>query len=212
MSNVFVSFERKTLWVVALTLAMMLLEIFYGLATHSMALLADGIHMGSHVLAIGLSWMAYRWIRHLQKRNPHRFNASKILSLAGYTSGLVLLIFALGILFQAMQRFYSPLAIQFSEALVVAVAGLVVNLVSAYLLHHDEAHSDHNIRAAYLHVVADAFTSIMAIAGLVANWWWQITWLDTLGALLSGLVIVKWSVGLLMQSGGALIGEEGGEG
>jgi cation diffusion facilitator family transporter len=197
--------ERKTLWVVLLTAITMLVEIFYGLTTNSMALLADGIHMGSHVFAIGLSWLAYIAVRKLAAKDSFTGNSSKILSLSGYSSGLILLLFAVFILIEAFERFYVPQNIAYNEAIIVAIIGLIVNLISAVLLHHKHDDSDHNIKAAYLHVLADALTSISAIAGLVAARTWDIPFIDPLVAIVSSAVIIKWSVGLLKSSGKVLI-------
>lgn len=197
--------QKKTSWVVLLTATTMLVEIFFGLTSGSMALLADGIHMGSHVLAIGLSWLAYVVVRKVIKNNAFKGNSGKILSLAGYSSGLMLLIFALVIMIEAMERFFNPVDINFKEAIFVACIGLVVNILSAFLLHHDHEHTDHNIRAAYLHVIADALTSLSAILGLSAAMIWEIPFIDTIAAIISSLVIIKWSVGLLKDSGGVLL-------
>ena len=193
------------MWVVMLTAVTMVVEIIYGLTTKFMALLADGIHMGSHVLAIGLSWLAYVVVRRVSKSEKFTGNSAKILSLSGYSSGLMLLIFAIVIIVEAIQRFYTPVEIVYREAILVASLGLVVNIVSAFLLHHDHEHADHNIRAAYLHVLADALTSLSAIIGLTIALRWDIPFIDTIAALLSSLVIIKWSVGLLKVSGQSLL-------
>lgn len=197
--------ENKTMWVVFLTAITMVVEIIFGLTTNSMALLADGIHMGSHVLAIGLSWMAYVIVRKVSKSNKFTGNSDKILSLSGYSSGLMLLIFAVVILVEATQRLYNPQDIVYKEAILVAIIGLLVNIASAVLLHHKHEHSDHNIRAAYLHVIADALTSLSAILGLTAAMIWGIPFIDTIAAIISSLVIVKWSIGLLKDSGKVLL-------
>ncbi|PIQ24628.1 MAG: cation transporter [Bacteroidetes bacterium CG18_big_fil_WC_8_21_14_2_50_41_14] len=197
--------ENKTMWVVLLTAITMVVEIIFGLTTKSMALLADGIHMGSHVLAIGLSWAAYIIVRKVSKSEKFKGNSDKILSLSGYSSGLMLLIFAVVIMIEAVQRFYNPVDIFYKEAILVAIIGLIVNIVSAFLLHHGHEHSDHNIRAAYLHVIADALTSVSAILGLVAAMIWDIPFIDTIAALISSFVIVKWSIGLLRDSGKVLL-------
>lgn len=197
--------ENKTMWVVLLTAITMVVEIFFGLTTKSMALLADGIHMGSHVLAIGLSWIAYIIVRRVSKSEKFNGNSDKILSLSGYSSGLMLLIFAFVIMVEAIQRFFNPADIVYKEAILVAIIGLVVNVASAFLLHHDHEHSDHNIRAAYLHVIADALTSVSAILGLTAAWIWDIPFIDTIAALISSFVIIKWSAGLLKDSGKVLL-------
>ncbi len=199
------SHESKTLLVVVITAITMAVEIFYGLITKSMALLADGIHMGSHVLAIGLSWLAYVIIRRVNKSDKFNGSTNKILSLSGYSSGLLLLIFAFAIMVQAIERLYNPVEINYSDAIYVAIIGLVVNIVSAVILHHDHSQSDHNIRAAYLHVIADALTSVSAIIGLVAAKIWNISYLDTIAAVISSFVIIKWSIGLLKDTGRSLL-------
>lgn len=197
--------ESKTLWVVLLTAVTMVVEIIFGLTTNSMALLADGIHMGSHVLAIGLSWVAYIIVRRVSKNGKFKGNSNKILSLSGYSSGLLLLIFAVVIMSEAIHRFYNPVDIVYKEAILVAIIGLIVNIASAFILHHKHEHSDHNIRAAYLHVIADALTSVSAILGLTAAMIWDIPFIDTIAALISSFVIIKWSVGLLKDSGKVLL-------
>jgi len=205
MSGIKNNFETKTLWVVLLTAVTMVVEIIFGITTKSMALLADGIHMGSHVLAIGLSWAAYVVVRRLSQNEKYNIDSKKILSLSGYTSGLLLLVFAFFILVEAVERFFHPLQIGYKEAITVAIIGLVVNIASAGLLHHDHGHSDHNIRAAYIHVLADALTSVSAIGGLIAAMVWNIPFVDTIAALISSAVIVKWSIGLIKDSGSALL-------
>ena len=197
--------EKKTLWVVLLTAITMVVEITFGITTKSMALLADGIHMGSHVLAIGLSWLAYVIVRKVSGSKKFNGNSEKILSLSGYTSGLLLLIFAIVIIVEAIERFFNPTDIVYKEAILVAIIGLIVNVASAFILHHSHEHSDHNIRAAYLHVLADALTSLSAILGLTAAMIWDIPFIDTIAALISSLVIIRWSVGLLKDSGAFLL-------
>lgn len=197
--------ESKTLWVVFLTAVTMVVEIIFGLTTKSMALLADGIHMGSHVLAIGLSWLAYVVFNRVSKSDKFKGNANKILSLSGYSSGLMLLIFAIVIMVEAGNRFFNPVEIEYKDAIMVASIGLVVNIASAFLLHHSHEDSDHNIRAAYLHVIADALTSLSAIVGLIASMIWDIPFIDTIVAVISSLVIVKWSIRLLKDSGSVLL-------
>ena len=117
----------------------------------------------------------------------------------------MLLIFAIVIMVEAIKRFYNPVDIVYREAILVAIVGLVVNIISAFMLHHEHEHSDHNIRAAYLHVIADALTSLSAILGLTAAMIWDIPFIDTIAAIVSSLVIIKWSVGLLKDSGKMLL-------
>ncbi len=197
--------EKKIRRVVLLTGVTMIVEIVFGITSGSMALLADGIHMGSHVLAIGLSWLAYVLIRRLEKSKKFTGNPEKILSLSGYTSGLLLLVFALFIIVEAVERFFNPVEIFYVEALFVATAGLVVNIASAFLLHHEKEHSDHNIRGAYLHVLADALTSLSAIVGLMIAMRWNLYYIDIIVAILSSFVIIRWSIRLLKDSGKVLL-------
>ena len=205
-------FEKKTRMVVFITAITMAVEIYFGLRTNSMALLADGIHMASHVLALGLSWIAYILVRRLSTQNRFNGDSNKILSLSGYSSGLMLLIFAFVIMVEAVKRILDPSEIHFREAIFVAIIGLVVNIVSAMILHHEHEHSDHNIRAAYLHVVADALTSITAIIGLTAAMLWGIIWLDAAVAMLASFVIIRWSVSLMRDSGAVLLDIRSGNG
>ena len=197
--------ELKTRWVSLITAITMVVEIFFGIMTNSMALLADGIHMGSHVLAIGLSWIAYVIVRRVNSHGKFSGKPEKILSLSGYSSGIMLLIFAVVIFIQAIQRLYHPSAILYKEAILVAVIGLLVNIICAFVLRHDHEHTDHNIRGAYLHVIADALTSVTAIVGLTGAMLWNIIWLDAAGAIISSFVIIRWSVGLLRESGRTLL-------
>ena len=170
-----------------------------------MALLADGIHMGSHVLAIGLSWAAYVLVERLSANPSFTGNKEKVLTLSGYTSGLILLIFAVMIIAGAVGRFINPRVIEYKEAIMVAFIGLGVNIFSAFLLHHDHEERDNNIRAAYIHVLADAVTSVAAILGLITAMIWGLPYVDAIAALISSAVIIKWSIELLRDSGRELI-------
>ena len=166
--------ERRTLLVVALTAVMMVVEIATGLISGSMALLADGLHMASHTVALGISVFAYVISRRLASDRRFAFGVGKINSLAGFASAILLLGFALTMAIESTDRLINPVAITFDQAIVVAAVGLVVNGISAWVLmstphehghshghHHDEEH-DHNLRGAYLHVLADALTSAAA--------------------------------------------------
>ena len=207
--------EKKTAFVVLFSATTMVLEIIFGLYSKSMALLADGIHMGSHVLAIGLSWGAYVLVRHLQKKKSNNVDNDKVLSLSAYTSGVLLLIFALFIIVEAIERFINPVGeIRFIEAMIVAVVGMIVNLICALVLHekhehkhghsHGHEHEDYNRHSAYLHVLADALTSLGAIFGLICAMIWNITWIDTLVAFICSIVIVRWAKKLLLDTGRVL--------
>lgn len=197
--------EKKTAFVVFFSAATMVLEIFFGLFSNSMALLADGIHMGSHVLAIGLSWGAYVLVRHLEKKKNNATDSGKVLSLSAYTSGILLLVFALFIVVEAIERFFTPIVeIKYMEAMVVAVIGIVVNIICAFILHEKHGEGDYNSHSAYLHVLADALTSLGAIFGLVCAMIWNILWIDTAVALVCSLVIIRWAKRLLTDTGKAL--------
>ena len=183
----------------------MVLEIIFGLFSKSMALLADGIHMGSHVLAIGLSWGAYVLVRRLERKRAENVDKDKVLSLSAYTSGVLLLVFALFIIVEAVERFFSPaVEIRYAEAMVVAAIGMVVNIICAIVLHDKHEHEDYNRHSAYLHVLADALTSLGAIFGLVCAMIWNVIWIDTLVALVCSLVIIRWAKNLLLDTGKAL--------
>ncbi len=197
--------EQKTLWVVIITAIAMVSEIFFGLRSQSTALFADGVHMGSHVLAIGLSWIAYVIVRKVKRNNKFNGNPEKILTLSGYTSALLLLLFSIFILSEAVAKFLTPIEIVFQEAIWVALGGFVVNIISAALLHHSAENDDHNIKAAYLHVIADAATSIAAIIGIIAAYYYKMFWVDPLCAVLSSFLILKWSISLLKKSAMDLI-------
>lgn len=197
--------EKKTAFVVFFSAATMVLEMFFGLFSNSMALLADGIHMGSHVLAIGLSWGAYVLVRHLQKKKNNATDSEKVLSLSAYTSGILLLVFALFIVIEAIERFFTPIVeIKYMEAMVVAVIGIVVNITCAFILHEKHGEGDYNSHSAYLHVLADALTSLGAIFGLICAMIWNIIWIDTVVALACSFVIIRWAKRLLTDTGKAL--------
>lgn len=144
-------------------------------------------------------------MRKVSLKSQYKIETNKILSLSGYSSGLILLFFAFVIAFQAIKRFINPESIHFKEAILVACTGLVVIVISALLLKHKHKNTDHNIKAAYLHVIADALTSVTAILGLIAATIWNIIWIDALGAIISSLVIIKWSIGLLKDSARILV-------
>jgi cation diffusion facilitator family transporter len=191
--------ERRTRLVVLLALFTMLVELLVGFWSRSMALLADGWHMAGHAGALGLAsgayWLARRW----QAQNRFAFGPAKVATLAGFASALLLAMVAVLMIVESSHRVVRPQAVRFVEALWIAVGGLAVNVISARLLQpeHPEDHHDHNLRSAYAHVVADALTSVLAIAALVAGHFTGITRLDALAGLVGSLVILWWAVGLL---------------
>lgn len=197
--------EKRTRWVVYLTAATMAVEIIFGYWTGSMALLADGYHMASHVFALGLSWIAYIIARKYSESERCSFEKNKLLALSGFTSAIILLVIAVIMAIESVDRFFNPVEIKFGEAIFVAVIGLAVNLLSAVFLHHGHEHHDHNIRSAYLHVLADGLTSLTAIIALTAGMFYNLYSLDSISGIISSLVITKWSYGLIKGSGKELI-------
>ena len=195
--------ETRSKFVVLITAATMILEITFGYWTNSMALLADGWHMASHVFALGLAWLAYFVVRKYENTEKHTFDGRKLLSLSGFTSAISLLAVAVFMSIESVSRLFHPLEIQFREAIIVAVIGLAVNILSAYFLHGE--HDDHNIRAAYLHVLADALTSIAAIAALTIGVIWKIYWLDCVIGIVGAIVITKWALSLMWSAGKELV-------
>lgn len=210
---------RRTRWVVMLSAVMMVAEIVAGTITGSMALVADGWHMATHTLALGVSALAYSFAKRNNGDQRYSWGTGKVGSLAGFASALGLAAVALGILYESGVRLFEPRTVAYGEALVVAVIGLLVNLASAALLghrhdhghdhddhHHDHAHGhDHNLRSAYLHVLADALTSVMAIAALAAGWWFGVHWLDAAVGVVGAVVILNWSRGLVAETAAVLL-------
>ena len=215
--------ERNTRRVVFITAAMMVVEIVGGYALNSMALLADGWHMSSHALAMGLSVMAYVFARRYAKDRRFAFGTWKIEILGGYSSALLLAVVAALMMIQSVERLFAPAAIHYDEAIPIAVIGLGVNLLCAWLLkgehHHGHAHGhdhghghDHshdvNLRAAYLHVIADAATSVLAIVALVGGKLYGASWLDPVMGIAGSVLVARWSWGLLRESGRILLDAE----
>ncbi|MBI2380080.1 MAG: CDF family Co(II)/Ni(II) efflux transporter DmeF [Gammaproteobacteria bacterium] len=205
--------ETKTRTVLAITLAVMVLELVAGYWSGSMALTADGWHMGSHAVALGVSAFAYAFARKHAHNARFTFGTGKVGSLAGFASALLLGVVALEMTVSCIERLLSPRPIQFGEALVVAVFGLAVNLGCAWLLgeHGDKrhhSHQDHNLKSAYLHVLADALTSVGAIAALGLGWRYGWLWLDAAVGLAGAALIAVWATGLIMSTGAVLLDAE----
>lgn len=205
--------EKNTTKVIILTAAMMIIEIVAGMVFGSMALLADGWHMATHVAAFGIALFAYRYARTHADSSRFTFGTGKVSVLGGFASAVALAVVALVMAVESLMRLIEPQPIHFNEAIVVACIGLLVNLVSGWLLHqqhehdhdHDHAaehthHHDHNLRAAYLHVLADALTSVFAIVALVAGKFFGWVWLDAVMGLVGAAVITRWAYGLMKDT------------
>lgn len=209
--------ERGTRGALLLTALMMLAEIAGGWVYNSMALLADGWHMSSHVLALGLSAFAYACARKFAHHPRFAFGTWKIEVLGGYTSAILLLMVAGLMGYQSVVRLMAPMPIQYDQAIVIAAAGLLINLACAWLLkdghhhaHHEHGHHHHdlNLRSAYLHVLADAATSVFAILALIGGKFWGASWLDPVMGLVGTLLVTVWACGLLRDTGRVLLDAE----
>jgi len=233
--------ERRTWMVIALCAAMMVAEIVGGSLFGSLALVADGLHMSTHAGAMLIAALAYTYARRHARDPRFVFGTGKLGDLAGFTSAIVLAMIALLIGYEAVARLLSPVPIHFGEAIPIAVAGLVVNIVSAWLLsgdhhhghdhhghhHHNHDHNhdhnhehndehdahapsvaatrDHNLRSAYIHVIADAAVSLLTIVGLLLARAFGWVWMDPLAGIVGALVIANWSYGLMRDTGGVLL-------
>lgn len=223
--------QKKILWATVLTGFMMVFEIVGGWIFNSMALLADGWHMSSHMIALGLAYVAYRAARHYSHDSRFNFGTWKIEILAGYSSAIILMLVAVLMAFQSVERIFSPVPIHFNEAIPIAIVGLLVNLICAWLLHdsdHDHGHShshthahhshsnhahshdahDLNHKAAFLHVVADAVTSVLAILALFAGKMLGWNFLDPILGIVGALLVANWSWSLIRQTGKTLLDAE----
>ena len=230
--------ERRTLAVIIITTLMMVVEIVTGLAYGSMALFADGIHMGSHMVGLGISFLAYIYARKHAHDQEFSFGTGKVNALAGYSSAIFLVIIALFMGYESINRFIHPVTIEYNQAILVAVIGLVVNGASMFILgekghthapgdEHDHARehenhmvehdpnleladhdhdigvhthakgADHNLKAAYLHVLTDALTSVLAIVALLGAKYFKLNWMDPFMGVVGAILVIKWSFGLI---------------
>jgi cation diffusion facilitator family transporter len=215
---------RRTLWVVALTALMMVGEIIAGTIFNSMALLADGFHMATHAGALAIAAGAYAFARRNAHNRRFTFGTGKVGDLAGFASALILAAIALGIAVESIDRLFDPSPVAFGEATFVAVVGLAVNVASVFLLsgghghhhahdhHHDHTHGhdhharhDNNMRSAVVHVMADALTSVLAIAALLAGRYLGWVWLDPAMGIVGGIVIAVWAWNLLRDTAAVLL-------
>lgn len=237
--------ESRTIVVIGITAVMMVVEIAAGWMSGSMALLADGLHMASHAAALTISAFAYVYARRHAHNPKFNFGTGKVNALGGYTGGVLLVLFSVGMAFECGERLLKPVPIEFNDAIAVAVLGLAVNIFCAFVLsdsqghshnaghshdhghdhEHDHSHDcreaasssssahsgDHNLRAAYLHVVADAMTSVLAIAGLLVGKYWGLVWVDPLIGVLGSILVAKWSIGLLRMTARILLDRRSSE-
>jgi cation diffusion facilitator family transporter len=212
--------ERNTMRVAILTATMMVIEVTGGWYFNSMALLADGWHMSSHTLAMGLSVMAYYFARKHAHDPRYSFGTWKIEILGGYTSAIFLVMVAALMVYQSIERLIAPSPIYYDQAIGIAIVGLVINLLSAWLLKdghhhghghghdHDHHHHDLNLHSAYLHVIADAATSVLAIIALFGGKIWGAAWLDPVMGLLGAGLVSVWAFGLLRDTSKVLLDAE----
>lgn len=235
--------ETRTLFVIAIAAVMMVVEIAAGWLSGSMALLADGLHMGAHVAALGVSAFAYIYARRYAFDRRYSFGTGKVSSLAGFSGAILLLVFAIGMAWESIERLFHQSRIAFDQAIFVAVVGLAVNGLSAVILgfgghshdsdeHGDEEgegsrcgqpdhdvcpggthaghrHGDHNLKSAFLHVAADALTSVLAIAALLAGKFAGLVWLDPVIGIAGAVLVGHWSIGLIRDSSAVLLDRQG---
>lgn len=214
--------EARTLIVIGITGAMMVVEIVAGVLFGSMALLADGLHMASHAVALSINVFAYVYARRHAHNAEYSFGTGKVNALGGFTGAVLLAVFSLMMAWESFSRLIHPVSIIFNQAILVAVAGLIVNGASVFILgikdqdheHDDHPHPhtaphDHNLRSAYLHVLADALTSLLAIVALLAAKFFAALWMDPAMGVVGAILVAKWSFGLLKTTGAVLLDKQG---
>ena len=209
--------EFRTFIVIAITASMMVVEIAAGIAFGSMALLADGLHMGSHAVALGISAFAYVYARRHAHNKRYSFGTGKVNTLGGYTGAILLAVFAAMMAFESVVRLINPVEIAFNQAIFVAVLGLIVNGASVFILDaghdhdHHHHHHDHNLKSAYLHVLADALTSLLAIFALVIGKYFGAVWMDPIMGIVGAILVARWSISLLKTTSAILLDEQASE-
>lgn len=206
--------ESRTIIVIGLTAITMVVEILAGIKYGSMALLADGLHMASHAVALSITAFAYIYARRNAHNNQYSFGTGKVNAMGGFIGALLLALFALFMAFESVARMVNPVEIIFNQAIFVAVLGLVVNGISVVILgvdddHHRDEHAghghDHNLKSAYLHVLADALTSLLAIVALLVAKYFGLIWMDPVMGIVGAILVARWSYGLLGSTSAVLL-------
>ena len=208
--------EFRTLLVITLTASMMIVEIAAGIAFGSMALLADGLHMGSHAVALSINAFAYVYARRHAHNERYSFGTGKVNTLGGYTGAILLAVFATMMAFESITRLIEPVEIAFNQAIFVAVVGLIVNGASVLILGMDHGHNHdhhhhhhvHNLKSAYLHVLADALTSLLAIFALLIGKYFGAIWMDPLMGIVGAILVARWSFSLLKTTSTIILDEQ----
>lgn len=215
--------ESRTLIVIAITSVMMAVELYAGIKYGSMALLADGLHMASHAVALSITAFAYIYARRNARNSQFSFGTGKVNALGGFTGAILLAIFALFMTVESLGRLLNPVDIIFNQAIFVAVLGLLVNGACVFILgveghdhHHNNDHAhhhhhDHNLKSAYLHVMADALTSVLAIIALLMAKYFGVVWIDPVMGILGALLVARWSYGLLASTSATLLDRQAPE-
>lgn len=217
--------EPRTLIVIAITGAMMAIEVVTGILFGSMALLADGLHMASHAVALSINAFAYVYARRNAHNTNFSFGTGKVNALGGFMGAVLLSVFALLMAWESLARLFHPVHIIFNQAIFVAFLGLVINGICVFILgvddrqhadedqHHNHTHHhDHNLKSAYLHVMADALTSVLAIIALLAAKYFGFIWMDPAMGIVGAILVSLWSVGLLRTTSGILLDQQGPKG
>jgi cation diffusion facilitator family transporter len=217
--------ESRTLIVIGITAVMMAVELLAGVMFGSMALLADGLHMASHAVALSVTAFAYAYARRNARNSQYSFGTGKVNALGGFTGAILLAIFAVYMGIESILRLLNPVEIVFNQAILVAILGLVVNGVCVFILgaddhdhshehpHHHEHHhhNDHNLKSAYLHVMADALTSVLAIFALLGAKYFGLLWMDPVMGIVGGILVARWSYGLLVSTSAVLLDRQAPE-
>jgi cation diffusion facilitator family transporter len=216
--------EIRTIIVIAITATMMVIEITTGVIFGSMALLADGLHMASHAAALTINAFAYVYARRHAHNHAYSFGTGKVNALGGFSGAVLLAIFAIIMAWESIDRLLNPVAIAFNQAILVAVLGLIINGVSVFILGvqhththehqikaNTDVHQDHNLKAAYLHVLADALTSILAVFALVAGKYFGLNWMDPFMGIIGAILISRWSWGLIQSTSDILLDKQASE-